>query len=197
MIQYSNTYFCDMNTQDSIPHPYLFTSERLGFRNWREDDLALFAEMNADHEVMEYFPSVLTVSESAAFIQRLQMRYDRDGYTYYAVDEISTGSFIGFIGLAYQDYPTTFNPAVDLGWRLMRSAWGMGYATEGARRCMAYAFDELGMDRLIAVCTYDNLKSEHVMQKIGMRYMGTFDHPNLTEHPEYLRCKWYEITSTP
>lgn len=172
---------------------YLFTSERLGFRDWLNEDLEVFAALNADEDVMEHFPKPLTKEETAAFIKRLQKLYSDRGYTYFAVELLDTGELIGFIGLAYQDYEVECFPAVDIGWRLKKSAWGKGYATEGAQRCLAYAFNELKLDSVIAICPIRNSKSQQVMKKIGMTKMGVFKHPRLKEYPEQATCFWYEI----
>ena len=106
---------------------------------------------------------------------------------------METGEFIGFIGFAYQAYETEFSPATDIGWRLKRSAWAKGFATEGAKRCLEYAFDELKLDYVIATCTKHNSDSEHVMRKIGMKRMGEFKHPKLKDYPDYEDCICYEI----
>lgn len=172
---------------------YLFTSERLGFRNWSEDDLQEFAEMNADPEVMEHFPNTLTKNESKEFIQRLQKHYKDYGYNYFATEVLETGELIGFIGLAHQQYTSEFTPAVDIGWRLKKSAWKKGYATEGAKRCLTYAFDTLKIARVISTFTINNLKSENVMKKIGMTKLGEFKHPKLKGYPKFEKCFCYEI----
>ena len=97
------------------------------------------------------------------------------------------------IGLAAQTYETVFTPAIDMGWRLKKSAWGKRYATEGAKRCLEYAFNTLNLDKIIAVCTAQNTPSEKVMQKIGMLKKGSFDHPKLMHLPEYKKHLCYEI----
>lgn len=173
---------------------YILTSERLGFRNWTQNDLPEFAAMNSDPKVMEHFPKKLTEEETNTFIARLQNHYKEHGYNYFATELLESGEFIGFIGLAYQTYETAFTPAIDLGWRLKKEAWGNGYATEGAQRCLVFAFDELKLDHLIATCTEKNLKSEKVMKKIGMEKLAEFDHPKLKQYPKYERCKCYKIT---
>ncbi len=83
---------------------YIFTSERLGFRNWDKQDLEAFAVLNADEEVMEHFPKTLTTSETEEFVVRMQNHYATHGYTYFATELLETGELIGFIGLAYQEY---------------------------------------------------------------------------------------------
>lgn len=172
---------------------YLFTSERLGFRNWTEDDLPEFAKMNADSKVMEHFPMLLTESESLSVIKRIQNHYSTYGYNYFACEIIETTEFIGFIGLANLDLDVDFTPAIDIGWRLKQTAWGKGYATEGAKRCLKFAFNDLNIDSIISICTVKNSKSEHVMKKIGMKKQVTFNHPKLKAHPAYEKCVMYQI----
>lgn len=172
---------------------YLFTSPRLGFRPWFLDDLEEFAAMNADPVVMKHFPKPLNKEESVEFLNRLVKHYSTHGYCYFAVEIKERGEFIGFIGLAYQTFDSHFTPATDIGWRLKKSAWGRGYATEGAKRCLKYAFEDLQLERVISTCTLHNHASEKVMQKIGLTGMGEFDHPRLQEYPKLQRCVLYQI----
>lgn len=172
---------------------YIFKSDRLGFRSWRKNDLDSFAKLNADEAVMEHFPETLTKEHTKELIERLQIHYNERGYCYFATEVLETGEFIGFIGLAYQQYKTEFAPGVDIGWRLKKAAWGNGYATEGAKRCLDYAFNDLKLKKIFSTCTINNTKSENVMRKIGMKKMGEFRHPQLKEFPDYERFIWYEI----
>ena len=172
--------------------PYLFTSERLGFRNWKASDLEAFARMNAHPEVMRFFPNVLSHDASRKAMKGYQEHLHKRGYTYFAVEIRQTNEFTGFIGLKYQDFEAPYTPAVDIGWRLLPEYWGKGYATEGARRCLEYAFETLGIHRVVSHCPTVNRPSERVMQKIGMEKMGTFDHPLLADHPQLNPCVWYE-----
>ena len=173
--------------------PYIFKSKRLGFRNWTKEDLSRFAEINADVEVMEHFPKPLTQQETENFIIRLQNHYDKHGYNYFATEVLKSGELIGFVGLAYQDYETEFNPATDIGWRLKKSAWGKGYATEGAKRCLEFGFKDLNLEKIISTCTIKNVNSERVMKKIGMTKKGEFRHPKLKDFPDFEKCVWYEM----
>ena len=144
---------------------------------------------------MEHFPSTLVESEVVELIAKLNEHYETNGFTYYATEILDNQEFIGMIGLASQTYASAYTPAIDIGWRLKRKAWGKGYATEGAKRCLEYAFDELGIDRIISVCICQNLKSEEVMKKIGMTKIGSFDHPEMKDHPDYERHHCYEIVN--
>lgn len=175
---------------------YIFKSERLGFRNWDNEDLLEVTNMNADLDVMEHFPKPLTENESEKLIGRLQKHYERYGFTYFATEVLETKELIGFIGLVWQNYQSEFTPAVDIGWRLIKSSWGNGYATEGARRCLDFAFNELDLEKIISTFTEKNIKSENVMKKIGMKRMGEFDHPQLTDYLELGKCICYEINKS-
>ena len=112
---------------------YIFTSERLGFRNWNHMDLEELVELNSDEMVMEHFPKTLTENEVGELIKSLKKLFALNGFTYYATEIKETGTFVGMIGLALQEYKTAYTPAIDIGWRLKRRAWGRGYATEGAK----------------------------------------------------------------
>lgn len=149
--------------------------------------------MNADPHVMQHFPHTLSVEESENALTGYQEHFQQRGYTYFVVETLKSAEFIGFIGLKYQDFEAPYTPAVDIGWRLLREFWGQGYATEGARRCLEYAFNTLGLDRVISHCPAVNTPSERVMQKIGMVRKGEFHHPLLEGYPELNPCVWYEI----
>lgn len=175
-----------------MKHEYLFTSARLGFRNWMAEDLPHLAALNQDPEVMAHFPELISWEESEAYIERMQLQFESRGYCYFAVDVLDSQSFIGFIGLSYQDFEAFFTPCVDIGWRLARKAWGKGYATEGARRCLQYAFEDLGLKTILAHCPTTNTRSRQVMEKIGMQLRETFKHPKLKDSPMLENCYLYE-----
>lgn len=175
---------------------YLFSSERLGFRNWTGDDLPLMTALNADEEVMTYFPGIQSRRQTSGFIARMQEMYDARGYCYFATETLADGKLIGFIGLAWQTYELSFAPCVDMGWRLARSAWGRGYATEGAKRCLAYAFETLGLSEVFALAPEVNIPSVSVMQKSGMQYYTAFRHPVLKEYPRLETCVCYRALKT-
>ncbi len=173
--------------------PYLFQSQRLGFRNWKENDIPEMTAISADPEVMRFFPATATPQQTRDFIGRMQVSYAERGYCYFAVDRLDTGEMIGFIGLMYQDYDVDFTPCVDIGWRLKKSAWRQGFASEGARACLDFAFRKLELETIVAVATCVNLPSEGVMQKIGMKKVKEFVHPKMLDNERLKDCILYEI----
>ena len=172
---------------------YLFKSDRLGFRNWLDSDLEKLAAINADKEVMEFFPSTRTLPETRIFIERMQKQYTEKGYCYFAVDTLEDENLIGFIGLSEQNYEADFTPCIDIGWRLAKKAWNKGYATEGAKRCLEFGFKKLRLNKIYSIAPVINIRSQQVMKKIGMRKVKTFDHPQLLNNKRLRKCLLYEI----
>jgi len=154
-------------------------TERLLLRQWRDEDRAPFAALNADPVVMEHFPSTMTRERSDEYVDRVSTLIAERGWGTWAVEVVATREFIGFVGLNEPRFDAHFMPAVEIGWRLARDAWGHGYATEAARAVLAYAFDELGLDEVVSFTTVENRRSRRVMERIGMTRDAAddFDHP--------------------
>jgi RimJ/RimL family protein N-acetyltransferase len=172
---------------------YLFTSERLGFRNWLPADLELMHQINSDPDVMQFFPGLTPKEKTADFIIRMQNEFKEKNFCYFAVDNLESGGFIGFIGLHEQVFESDFTPCVDIGWRLAKKEWNKGYGTEGAKRCIIYGFQNLGLKKIISITPKINLKSEFIMKKIGMNKIKYFKHPGLAIHKNLEECVLYEI----
>ncbi|HBR54652.1 MAG TPA: N-acetyltransferase [Flavobacteriaceae bacterium] len=173
---------------------YILTTPRLGLRNWLPSDETPFVEMCHDTEVMRYFPSLLSAQESLALIERLKAHHKKHGFTYFAVDVLETGEFIGFCGLAVQAWQSEFTPGVDMGWRLKKSAWGKGYATEAAKTCLHAAEHTFDLQEVFAFTPDLNLSSQHVMKKIGLEFAGTFQHPKIANDNRFKTCVAYKKT---
>lgn len=165
---------------------------RLSLRAWREEDLPEFAAMNADGRVMEYFPATLTAEESAAFLTRIRAEFQSEGFGLYAVERLTDGCLLGFTGLHRVAFSGSLNGQVEIGWRLRRDAWGQGYAPEAARACLAHAA-RLGIEEVVSFTFVGNLRSQRVMQKLGMTCVGEFDHPALPEGHPLRRHALYRI----
>ncbi|YCK36643.1 GNAT family N-acetyltransferase [Actinomadura sp. ATCC 39365] len=159
-------------------------TDRLVLRRWRDSDLEPWAAMNADPEVREHLGGLLTREQSDASVSRFQSEFDQRGYGWWAVEVEATGEFIGFAGLDEVDDHMPFT-GVEIGWRLARSAWGHGYATEAALTVLAHGFDALELPEILAVTTATNLRSQAVMRRIGMTRdpADDFDDPTEPEGP--------------
>ena len=154
---------------------------RLILRAWREEDLAPFAELNADPAVMEYFPGTLSRAESDAFAARIRSEMAERGFGLWAVEVPGVAPFIGFTGLAVPRFEAHFTPCVEVGWRIARAHWGRGYAPEAAGKALAHAFGPLSLDEVVSFTAGGNLRSRRVMEKLGMTHepADDFEHPSL------------------
>jgi RimJ/RimL family protein N-acetyltransferase len=154
-------------------------TERLLLRRWRDDDLEPFAALTADAEVMRYFPAPLDRAESDALATRADALFDVHGYGLWALELLATGEFIGFTGLAPMPEGVPGSDCVEVGWRLARSFWGAGYATEAARASVRFGFEEARLTEIDSITAVMNYPSRAVMQRIGMRRADFFDHPRV------------------
>lgn len=171
---------------------YLETS-RLRLRDWIETDLEPFSALNADDEVMRYFPSTLTNEETLRFYHSILDEFKECGFGLYAVEEKETKEFIGFIGFHRALFEAEFTPCIEIGWRLKKEAWGKGYATEGAAACLHYGFNELGFSDIYSFTADINTPSKNVMRKIGMNFMKTFNHPKVEKDSPLNKHVLYHI----
>ncbi|MEO7285927.1 MAG: GNAT family N-acetyltransferase [Jatrophihabitantaceae bacterium] len=175
-----------MITEASADQQPILVTKRLVLRRWQQRDLAPFAALNADPDVMRYFLAPLDRAASDSFVDRIETRFAEHGYGLWAVELRGDGQFIGFIGLARHTFPAHFNPAVEVGWRLARSAWGHGYATEGARAALDYAFGPAQLSEVVSMTAVLNEPSQAVMRRLGMTRepADDFDYPSIPSgHP--------------
>jgi RimJ/RimL family protein N-acetyltransferase len=158
-------------------------TDRLLMRRWRESDLAPFAALNSDPETMRYFPDTLDRAASDAFVERIEARFDVQGYGLWALEVAATGQFIGFTGLNPLPDGVPGAGGMEIGWRLARSAWHHGYATEAARAAAGVAFGS-GLPELWSMTAVLNEPSQAVMRRICMTEVARFDHPQIPAgHP--------------
>jgi RimJ/RimL family protein N-acetyltransferase len=154
-------------------------TDRLLMRRWREADRDPHAAMNADPEVMRYFPAVADRAASDASIGRMEALFDRQGFGLWALELAETGEFLGFTGLNPMPYGVPGAGGMEVGWRLARRAWHCGYATEAATAAVGVAFDGAGLDELWSMTAVLNTPSQAVMRRIGMTWYADFEHPRI------------------
>lgn len=173
------------------PSPRVET-RRLVLRRWTEDDLDAFAAMNADPDVMRHYPSTLTRAASDHVVERLERHFDQHGFGIWAVEHRSRRTLIGFTGLQHVPFEARFTPAVEIAWRLARSEWGHGYATEAAEASLQFARAELGLAEVVAMAVPANTRSIALMERIGMTRnpADDFDNPLL---PAGSHLRWHVL----
>ena len=157
---------------------------RLVMRRWRDADRGPYAAMNADPEVMRYFPATMDAATSDASIDRFQERFDQQGFGLWALEVASTAEFIGFTGLNPMPDGVPGAGGMEVGWRLASHAWHHGYATEAAVAAVDVGFNGVGLDRIWSMTAVLNQPSQAVMRRLGMTPFARFDHPGIeARHP--------------
>lgn len=166
----------------------ILTTERLILRTWKASDIPLMSAISSDPLVMEHFPSTQDLAATQTLIDHVSQHYVKYGYSLYAVETKDTHDFIGFIGLNHPSFDIPHFtpkglPIVEIGWRLSSKHWGKGYATEAAKVVLHYAFTALKLNEIISFTVPANIKSRHVMEKIGLHHSEAddFDHPKLND----------------
>ncbi len=147
-------------------------TERLLLREWREDDFEAYASICADEEVMRYLGGkALTRAEAWRHLAFIVGHWQLRGYGHWAVEEKSSGELVGRLGFLNPEGWPDF----EVGWTLARGSWGKGYATEGARRALACAFEEMGREHVISLIHPENSASIRVAEKVGEKVEGEAD----------------------
>jgi RimJ/RimL family protein N-acetyltransferase len=170
-------------------------TERLLLRRWRDQDRAPFAAMNADPEVMRYFPGTLTQEQSDALADSIERGWDDRGFGLWAVEVPGEVPFAGFVGLSVQSFIPLTPPPVEVGWRLGKEHWGKGFATEAGLASLRFGFTGVGLDEIVSCATERNWPSRRVMERLGMTYDpdDDFDHPRLPNGSPLGRHVLYRI----
>ncbi len=176
--------------------PRTLRTQRLILRPWCEADLEPFAVLNADPRVMEFFPSCYTRAESDALAGRVMEYFAKHGYGLWAVELPGGCPFLGFVGLSTPRFEASFTPCVEIGWRLALDHWGKGYAREAAHASIDFGFDTLKLDGIVSFTSQLNLRSQRVMQAIGMTHSPDedFNHPFLADSHRLQRHVLYRLS---
>jgi RimJ/RimL family protein N-acetyltransferase len=159
-------------------------TERLLMRRWRDADRRPFAAMNADPEVMRYFPAMLDRGASDEHLDRMEALFERQGFGLWALEDAATGRFLGFTGLNPMPAGVPGAGGMEVGWRLARHAWRQGYATEAGTAALGVAFHGAGLAEVWSMTAVLNEPSQAVMRRLGMTLHAHFEHPRIEPgHP--------------
>lgn len=151
---------------------FVLETERLLLREMGQSDLAALCAILQDDETMYAYEGALSDDEAQAWLDRQMERYARDGFGLWAVVLKETGAMIGQCGLTYQDADGV--RVVEVGYLFQRAFWHRGYATEAARACRDYAFDQVGVDTVYSIIRDTNIPSQKVALRNGMKPEGSF-----------------------
>ena len=166
----------------STPSGRELRTERLLLRRWRDEDDAPMTAINRDPEVTRYLNRPVTEVALAAFLPMFAEHWQRHGFGPFALESLEpedAGELLGFAGVAYPAYLPALAERPEIGWRLARSAWGRGLATEAALAARDHAFETLGLPELIAIVHPENTRSQAVARKLGMVVERQVENPVL------------------
>lgn len=153
-------------------------TERLLLRRWKPSDIEPFAALCRDPEVMRWIGSgsLRNRQECVKAISSFEENWEEKGFGLFAVELLGNQKFIGFTGLAIPEFLPEVMPSIEIGWRLARSTWGNGFATEAARASLTFGFNQCGLDRVVSIHQVGNDVSGRIMSKIGMNlFLETID----------------------
>ena len=156
------------------------TTERLVLRPPTLDDVDAWHAIYLDAEEVWYGAPRSSLEENRAKLDRQIAHFEEHGFGMCTVDLAASGETIGAAGLQHLEG----GPEIEVGYRFLKSYWGRGYATESARASIAYGFDELGLDRIVAVALAENIASRRVLEKCGLNEIGLV-HAYGLEHVKY------------
>lgn len=172
-------------------------TSRLRLRQWQAADYAPFAALNADPDVMAYFPSLRSRAESDRLIADCAAHISQFGWGFWAAELKATGTFIGFVGLNEAPAALPFSPCVEIGWRLAKDYWGQGLATEAAQAALGVGFEQLKLDEIVAFTPLANRRSVAVMERLHMqRDAESFEHPAVPAGSSLTRHHLYRLSHT-
>lgn len=159
----------------------ILETPRLYLRTWQATDAESYWTINQDPQVIKFLGDPLTLEAVKQFMATANQRQEACGFTLWAAELKKTRELIGFIGLNNTDFESHFTPAIEVGWRLGSQYWGHGYATEGAKAALAFAFNALKLDEIVSFTVPMNQRSIQVMERIGLQrdFDGDFRHPKL------------------
>ena len=178
----------------------MIQTPRLLLRPWRETDRATNAAMLADPQVGYWLGATQTAEEANAGVDRAIAHLAAHGFGLLAIERKADGAFLGAAGLVTLREGHPLDPGVEIGWRLVRAAWGGGHASEAARALLEDGFTRLGLEEIIAFTAHSNLRSQAVMERLGMERQAArdFEHPSLAEdHPLRPHVVYSARRSTP
>jgi len=170
-------------------------TKRLILRQWKLSDFETFAILNADPEVMKYFPQTLSKQESDELAEKIQTFIAVNGWGLWVVELKSTGKFIGMVGLNKPKAELPPSPCVEIGWRLAKKYWSKRYATEAGKECIKFSFENLNLGEVVAFTTLNNVDSQAVMKRLGMtNTYRNFMHPHIEKSNPLCEHVLYSIT---
>lgn len=163
-------------------------TDRLVLRELVPSDAADLFYMDSDTEVHRYLGGhiVTDIEQSLETIRWVQQQYREKGIGRWAVERKDSGECIGWAGLKFETKARPGREYYDLGYRLKKTAWGQGFASEAARASLDYGFETMGLQTINAAAHIDNAASNAILRKLGFRFIELFEYDGMS-------VNWYEL----
>jgi RimJ/RimL family protein N-acetyltransferase len=162
-------------------------TERLILRNWCPGDRSEYLATCNTPAVTTHLDGPATEEDVDAALARIAKSQEERGFSFWAVERKSDGALLGYCGLRIcDDLERPVHGDVEIGWRLREDAWGQGYAAEAAKACLAWAWDNLDVSRVVSFTVPANEPSWRLMERLGMTRRPDLDfaHPRFPpDHP--------------
>ena len=152
----------------------MIETPRLRLRPWREVDRDAFAALNADPEVARDLGGPLSRTRSDAKLDRYIAAFEKNRFCRWSIDD-RVGEFLGYAGVMPVGAAHPLGEHHEIGWRLRRTAWGQGYASEAARAALDDVFARIGLAEVLSYTAPDNPRSQAVMERLGLKRDPTRD----------------------
>ncbi|MDB2427360.1 GNAT family N-acetyltransferase [Flavobacteriaceae bacterium] len=171
---------------------YFIETKNLILRDFRDTDVTSIFQLDSNREVHEYLGKkpIKTIKEAEEIVSFFHQQYKERGIGRFATIEKSSGKFIGWVGLKLnlgeKEMLNGYTNFIDIGYRLLPSFWGKGYATEASLASIKYGFKNLKYNIIYGAADIENIASNKVLQKIGLNFINEFAFKNV-------KCNWYEL----
>ncbi len=172
-----------------------FETERLRVRAYVEADKAFMREMQCDPDWMKNFPFTRTPEEADGLVDKYMAEIDKEGFSFFALEDKETGEFVGYCGLHVPDWNPPFGECVEIGWGIRKKFMGFGLVSEAAKGCFDFA-KSLGLKEIYSFTTAGNASSIAVMERTGMARVkgGDFLHPKIDPESPFALHVLYKIS---
>jgi len=167
----------------------MLRAARLTLRRWRETDRDAFAALNADPETTWDLGGPLDRAQSDAKFDRYVAAFEKHGLCRWAIEDAQQ-LFLGYAGVMPRPPDHPLGPHMDIGWRLARSAWGRGYATEAAAAALLDVFTRIGLGEVLAYTSHDNARSQAVMRRLDLQRDPARDFSHMYEGKPWHGLVW-------
>jgi len=157
-------------------------TKHLYLRQWKEEDFSPYAKLTSNSEVMKFFPKLLTLEQSNAAALKFQKLISTRGWGFWAVEEKSTGQFMGYAGLHAPSTPFPFSPCVEIAWRMEEHCWENGYVLESGKAIVKFAVEEASLEEIVYFSSIHNKRAESIVSALAFKKeKSTFSHPMVKE----------------